>query len=458
MSLLRSLKNITNVIKPNTGNERSVKAKKNIFAAFGLKGISIIIGFIYVPLLLDYLDKERYGIWLTLVSIITWISFFDFGLGNGLRNHLVNAFAKNDYKLAKTLISTSYALLTIIFVSLAVIFIAINPFLDWSRLLNTNIIGAQELGLLALIVFTMFCLRFILKTIGVVLLADQRPAFNSSFDTISQLLGLIIIFILVNTTVNSSLLVLGIILSVNPVFVLSGATILLFKSKYREIRPALNYIDFKYNHMILNLGIKFFFLQITGIVLFASSNFIITQLLGPEQVAPFSVSKQYFSATFMVYAIVMSPIWSAVADAYVRNDYKWLRNTLRKLNYLSVLFFVGIIMMYLVSDYVYAFWFGTRLEVTSDISLSMALFSIINVFGSPYSHFINGFGKLKLGMIVGSVKLIAFIPLAIYLIKITNSPSGAMFATCIINSISLVLEPIQVNKIINKKAYGIWNA
>ncbi|GAH31869.1 unnamed protein product, partial [marine sediment metagenome] len=84
---------IKNVL--STGHPRSIRAKKNIFASFGLKGISILISFLLVPLVLNYIDITKYGIWLTLSSIIGWFGFFDIGLGNGLRNKFAEAIAKD---------------------------------------------------------------------------------------------------------------------------------------------------------------------------------------------------------------------------------------------------------------------------------------------------------------------------------------------------------------------------
>ena len=43
----------------NKGHERSIEAKKNIIASFGLKGISIVVSFLLVPLTLNYLDKNQ---------------------------------------------------------------------------------------------------------------------------------------------------------------------------------------------------------------------------------------------------------------------------------------------------------------------------------------------------------------------------------------------------------------
>ena len=442
----------------NTGNERSIKAKKNILGAFGINGLNIVISLAYVPLILKYLDKERYGIWLTLAAIVNWVGYFDLGMGSGLRNNLVKAFAASDTWLAKKYISTSYALLIMIFGALTLIFFIINPYLNWNKLLNSTLINGRELSLLALIVFSMFCLQFILKLITTVLLADQRPALANLFSPIASLLALIMIYILVQTTETGNLVVLGIILSVRSVFAFTIASIIFYGyGKYKIIRPSFKFIDFKYTKDILSLGLRFFFMQITSLVLFSSSNFIIAQVLGPEEVTPFSIAKRYFTISIFIFSIIMTPIWSAVTDAYQKDDYNWLKNTLKKLNIVSAIFVIMIIGMLFLSNWIYSIWLGKQLTITYDISLSMALYSIIAIVGTPYSNYINGFGKLKLGTYIMIIEIIAFIPLAIFLAGYTNSPAGVMLATIIINTLGLIFEPIQVYKIINKKAYGIWN-
>src|SRR5690606_7162947 len=75
----------------NSGQERSIKAKKNIAISLAIKGVSICISFIMVPLTIDYINPSRYGIWLTLSSIVGWFSFFDVGLTQGLRNKFAEA-------------------------------------------------------------------------------------------------------------------------------------------------------------------------------------------------------------------------------------------------------------------------------------------------------------------------------------------------------------------------------
>ena len=194
-----------------SGHKRSIEARKNIAASFVIKGLSIIISLAIVPLTMNYVNPTQYGIWLTLSSIVAWFSFFDIGFGNGLRNRFTEAKASGNLVNARIYVSTTYAVLTIIFSVVWLVFLIVNIFVDWSKILNAPSEMVGELTKLALIVFSFFCLQIVLKTINTILIADQKPAKAAFFDTLSQLLALIIIYILTKTT-QGSLLYLGLAL------------------------------------------------------------------------------------------------------------------------------------------------------------------------------------------------------------------------------------------------------
>jgi len=140
------------------GHPRSVKAKKNIIATFGLKGSSILISFLLVPLTLNYLDTTKYGIWLTIISIVGWFGFFDIGLGNGLRNKLAEALAVKDYELARCYVSTTYFVLTAIIGIVYILFLFVNHWINWAVILNTAPNLEDRLRVIVLVVVTFFAL------------------------------------------------------------------------------------------------------------------------------------------------------------------------------------------------------------------------------------------------------------------------------------------------------------
>ena len=134
---------------------------RNIALSFVFKGINILIQLALVPLTIHYLSNDQYGIWLTLSAILGWFSFFDIGIGNGLRNKLAEAIAAKDFEIAKKYVSTSYSILSAIFFSLPVLFAIINPYLSWSKYLNAPASMSNELSQIALVTFMFFCFRFI---------------------------------------------------------------------------------------------------------------------------------------------------------------------------------------------------------------------------------------------------------------------------------------------------------
>ena len=118
------------------GNSRSIIVKKNIIASFFLKCISILVSLQVVPLTITYINPTKYGIWLTLSSIIAWLSYFDLGFAHGFRNRFSEAKANGNILLAKEYVSTTYAVLSVLFLSVFFIAVIINHFLDWSSILN----------------------------------------------------------------------------------------------------------------------------------------------------------------------------------------------------------------------------------------------------------------------------------------------------------------------------------
>ena len=111
---IRSIKNrISSYVA--SGSTRSITVKKNILGSLLLKSISILISLQVVPLTINYINPTKYGIWLTLSSIIAWLSYFDLGFAHGFRNRFAEARASGNIKLAKEYISTTYMVLLLLF-------------------------------------------------------------------------------------------------------------------------------------------------------------------------------------------------------------------------------------------------------------------------------------------------------------------------------------------------------
>ena len=443
--------------KINQGQERSVKAKKNIIASIFLKGTSIAISLVLVPITINYIDVSQYGIWLTVSSIVVWFSFFDIGLTQGLRNKFAEAVAVGDTNLAQTYVSTTYAILTIICSLLWVIFLIANQFLNWGHILNISGEMQSEISILALIVFTYFCLQFVLRIITTILTANQQPAITALTGVLGQIFSLIFVLILIETT-KGSLIKLGIALCISPVIAYIGASVFFFRGSYKKYKPKLSMVNFSYAKGLFNLGVIFFIISIAGIVQYQTANIIIARNFTTADVTSYNIVYKYFSVLYMAYTIFLSPFWSASTEAFFKNDLEWIKKGIKKYAQLNILLIgVGFIMLYF-SHSVYDFWLGKgKVSINFKLSLWGLLYFSMAMFVDKYVAFLNGINALRIQFIACIVSPFVYVAIALLLIKYYKMGTYALFiASIACNFNGLILAPIQYHMIVHKNKKGIW--
>ena len=225
-----------------SGSSRTLAVKKNIISSVFLRGISIVVNFMLVPMTIGYVSPELYGVWLTVSSIMTWISFLDIGFTQGLKNKLTEAIAHEEWDRGKSLVSTTYVMMAMIFLPICLLLESLIPHINWCALLNVDIIYEAEIKRVMYAMIAFFCLQMIVNVLVSVIAAFQRVALSNSFTVLGHVLSLLIIFILTKTT-QGSLLNLAFAISAMPILVTLVASFVLFKGKYARIAPSLKSFD-----------------------------------------------------------------------------------------------------------------------------------------------------------------------------------------------------------------------
>ncbi len=436
------------------GHPRSLLAKKNIVASFIIKGVSIAISLVLVPLTINYINPSRYGVWLTLSSIVVWLSFFDIGFGYGLRNRFAEALAEGKEELARIYVSTTYAILSIIVGGLMLLFFIVNPFLDWSMILNSTPDMENELTILAIIVFVFFCLRFVFQLVNTVLAANQQPAKGSFVDLLGSIFSLVVIFILTKTT-EGNLIYLGTVLGFTPVLVLIVSSLWFYNGEYKKFAPSFKYVKFTYAKDLMSLGVKFFIIQIAALVLFNTDNIIIIHLFGSQDVTTYNVAFKLFSIITMGFNIIAVPLWSAFTDAYARNDSTWIKTTIKTLEKIWVGLIGLTILILLASPFIFKLWLGDTVTVPFALSAAMTSYVIVSVWQTIHVYFLNGIGKVKLQLYLVIFSSVINIPMAIFLGKHFGL-IGITITSTILFAVMGVVFSIQTKKILNGTATKIW--
>jgi O-antigen/teichoic acid export membrane protein len=439
-------------------DKRTKNININVLFSFLFKGLILLISFVLVPMTIKYLNPVRYGIWITVSSVISWMTLFDVGLGNGLRNKFAQSLALGDEKLAKIYVSTSYVLLTLIVIAVYIPFAFINSLFDWTKILNTPSGMKGELNKLVFIVFTFFCIQFILKLLTTILIAYQKPAFSDFINFLTNFISLIVIYLLTVFT-RSSLLYLGAAFSGVPILLLLIFSLWSYWGRLKIFRPSFRYVDLRYAKELYSLGIKFFMIQISAVIIYSTDSVIISNILGPAEVTPYNIAFKYFSIISVAFGIIMVPMWSGVTDAYTRGDTDWIKKSIKRNLFIWKIFAVMTIIMVTISNYTYKFWIGNAVSIPFKLTLFMGLYVITNTFIQPFVFFINGVGKIKLQFLISIATGILNIPISIFFAGYLHIGSaGVILGTIVTLTPFLVLMPLQYRKIITQKANNIWNA
>lgn len=421
------------------------------------KGTSLFLSMLYVPLFLECLDKTRYGIWVTIMSLVNWIGFFDIGIGQGLRNLLAKSLAEENYIEAKKVVSTAYVAMILIFAFIMVIFVFIYPFINWYKIFNAPVDMASEINTLILIVVLMMCMNFILGIFKSVLLAYQMPDVTSNMNLAIQSISLLTIFIFYLSGKISSLIGIGSILVIIPVLVYVFYTFKYFRGRFKRVLPSLRFFEKKMVRQILTLGAAFFIIQISNLFLFQSNNIIISNIIGPEAVPEYYIVNKYLSILLFAFTIITTPFWSAVTDAYTKKDIAWIKNVKSKLVRIYCGFVLLAIVMIIISPLFFNIWLGDKMEISTYLVILLSVFLLLQMYSNIFLSIINGIGKIKLQFYISILLPFIYVPLAIVMGKSVGI-YGVVISGIIMMLIYVIIYPIQYYKIISNenKSNSIW--
>jgi len=421
---------------------------KNVSLGVFYKILNMAIVFTTIPLLLNYLEKEQYGIWVTIFSLVNIVFFVDAGIGNGLKTKLSEALSLKNFKLAKSYISTAYISIFLISVLVLCIGVAGIFLINLQELFNTTI-AENELKTVLLVTLFLVTTSFVLNLYKSFYYANQQALKVEFAMLIYQVTVLISTTILLHYFPRKLLFVALFYGSLN-ILVGLAFTFLFFK-KNKKIQPSIATFSKEKVKDLMSLSLAFFGIQLCMIVIFATDNLIITKLLGPSDVTNYDVVYKLFQVAITISVIAQDPFWALYTDAYQKQDFTWIKKTIIRLNKLFVLFVFIIVGLFFAAKPLIKIWIQRDLLISTSLILFMAIFVIIRVYGIIYMTFLNSIGKVKLQLWLYIFGAIINIPLSIYFVKTVNlGNSGVILGTVFsILSLSLVL-PIQTFQILKK--------
>ncbi|MBR6320132.1 MAG: oligosaccharide flippase family protein [Prevotella sp.] len=419
-------------MEKHTGSQRTSLLRKNIAASFLIKGWSAVIVLLMVPLTLKILGVYSNGVWLTISSILIWIDLMDIGLGNGLRNAVAKYVAMGDDQKVRQAISSTFFMLAVIVLPFLLLGYAAIFFFDVYDALGVDPTEIANLKDVLFVAITISLSTFVLKVTGNFYMGLQLPAVNSLIICLGHTLALVLTFALYISGSHSLLLV--VLVNTASLLILWAVCIpYTFKKRYPQYCPSVKCIDLKMARSLFSTGLQFFTIQICGVILFMTTNIIISKALSPAEVTPYQVAYRYFNIAFVLFSTICIPFWNATTDAYTRKDYEWIRNSSKKLNLLMAGIFIMLLFMVLVSDITYNIWIGSDVTISHELSIATAVYVFILCYSQRYSYILNGLNVLRIQLVFIVIAAAVFLPLAWYACKTFQTVTSLVWVMCAVN-------------------------
>lgn len=365
--------------------EETASYKINTFLNLLLKIGSLGFNLLSIPLLINYLGEERFGIWQTFLSLGMIITVFNFGFDNGLRNEISFLLAKNErHNISKVVFGTfrflSLATFIIVLpVIIGVYYIGSNRFIEGITVSNEEIMYS----LLIFIFFSFLNNIFILT--DSISLGFQKSFFTSLVQFVLVFVFYVAIFGITKNALGANLVYTVLIYSIIRVV----TYVIYFISV--KIKFGLKILkDFSLGG-VTKMSYNFFLLQILGLTYLYIDNFVITYSLGPVKTAEYSIVYKIFFSVINIFSILLIQFWDSSRMAYVREDYKWIKKMVIQLLLLNGLVLVGcLIISFFSNEFMEIFLGDSKLQFERKTFYLFSIYTFIHCFFSVFINLFNG--------------------------------------------------------------------
>ncbi len=402
------------------------------------RAISVFTAFISVPLTLNYLGAERYGLWITISSTIAMLAFADLGLGNGLINAISDAHGRDDPAAARAYVSSAFFMLSAIAAILLLAFAVAYPFIPWPRVFNvTSALASEEAGPGVLAFMVCFALNMPLGVVQRVQMGYQELFANGLWQAVGNLLGLAGVILAIQQRAGLPWLVLA--MAGAPALAGFLNSIVLFAFQRPWLRPQLSSFSRPVTKRILKIGLLFLGLQIAGALAYQSDSIVVAQVMGADQVAQYAVPMKLFSFVPTILGLMLMPLWPAYGESIARGDVAWVRKTLRRSLVLGTAVNVPTaIALVLVGSPIIQLWAGPEVTPSFLLLIGLGLWVVANSFGGPLAALLNGANVVRFQVICSSLMAVVNLIISI-LLTYRIGVAGVVFGTVIAQIVFILL-------------------
>ena len=440
----------------------------SIFDSFykgNIKYVAIISGFnrlynimaklILMPLLINYLGKEQFGVWVVISSFLGYILFLDLGLSSGMVNKLVEYHSSHKKNEINYLISAIIYFLTIM--SLFGIFICIfaSIFIDWQEVLRLKEYSdykfIDKVIYISIIIFFLQLPASIFQKITYVFEIGYISEINI---TLFNSIGYILLFFSIWLGLGLGLGWIIVLLNLGVLFSPWSIYIYLEKKGYLRLKKLEVKRVWRELSPLFNTSLDFLIMQITGTLMLGIPVSLIVKFHGAESATPFGILLLIIGTLQMPLVIFVQPFWVRMkyyceSKNYIEAKKIFYSYVLISLAYSPFIYIAFIKIIPLIFIYINM----EGIHIQENQYTAYAIWAILGLIGGGgLSISMMALGLTRQAAILGVAQIFVCMMIAPLLIR-EYSDVGAAYSMIFISIFSIPLTFYMIQKKFSKLNY-----
>lgn len=423
-------KNNENDLHLIDGKKRNLRLLVQLILSFGYKGLSMALSFAIVPLSLNILGPNEYGLWLTIFSFVNFFLFFDLGLGNGLKNKITISLANNDVQSTRSFISTGYIVFASLSLVLILVLILLISSISMSSFLNTAGVSDHKVKQAMLIVGITIITSFTLNFVYNISAAQQKISFANLGMVLNNGLAVLVLIYLNVTRTPITITVMAVITASALIASMLISNIVFYR-RNPDLFPSVK--DFRMDLLksTIKLSTGFFIVQIQVIIISFTDTIIINKYLGNYEVTRYNLVYKLFSAIIVLLSLVSMPLWTVFTEAFEKKDNTWIKNIFKRFNYIIIAASVVFILLGVFINPILYIWTHHNYQIPALLVTCMVIYNIAYAWNYNYSVFLNSISAIKVQLPYLIITSILNIPMCIYFIHLGLGSAGVVLASAV---------------------------
>ena len=356
--------------------------------------------FVAVPFVLHALGPKEFGAWATLVSLVYFAGFLDFGFGNGTMNLVATAHGRGATDEIAVILREGRRTLARVAACLALAVLVALPLVPWYRLLGLPEDRADHCRFATAAVLFSIVLAVPLNLTNRVQLGLGRGECAFRWQAAGQLLALTAVVSFAHA--GASLPTLTLAAVGTPLLALACNAVSLRRDPDLQIAagsPRRADIATRIRHE----GSLFFVMQLAAALAFSADLPLISALRDPTQAGVYAIVQRLFSVIPLCLNLVWAPLWPTYRHALAAGHHTWVARTLKR-SVLVAVCVAGILGTLIVFgfDRITGFWLHRALAIAPLLLFGFATWSVLEAAGTATATLLNAASVMRFQVIAAS--------------------------------------------------------